>query len=183
MIPALLGGHWKHDLDVSADGSLYLNELVGLHLATALALVVYFWRDWVRVIRGLATSVTQRRIETVDQQLAWLIVTACVPVAVAGVALDKVFRTTLGRPVLTAIFLALNGVVLFVTEQLRRGGTGRRRVGAVAAGEEHLSADEQSDLRITRMTIRQAGTIGAAPSPSPSSPASAAPAPRSARAS
>ncbi|MER6123239.1 undecaprenyl-diphosphate phosphatase [Streptomyces sp. NPDC001795] len=163
LIPALLGGHWKHDLDVSADGSLYLNELVGLHLATALALVVYFWRDWVRVIRGLATSFTQRRIETVDQRLAWLIVTACVPVAVAGVALDKVFRTTLGRPVPTAIFLALNGVVLFVTEQLRRGGTGRRRAGAVAdRGEEHLSAEEQSDLRITRMTIRQAVTIGAA---------------------
>ncbi|MER6356170.1 undecaprenyl-diphosphate phosphatase [Streptomyces sp. NPDC001634] len=163
LIPALLGGHWKHDLDVSADGSLYLNELVGLHLATALALVVYFWRDWVRVIRGLATSFTQRRIETVDQRLAWLIVTACVPVAVAGVALDKVFRTTLGRPVPTAIFLALNGVVLFVTEQLRRGGTGRRRAGAVAdRGEEYLSAEEQSDLRITRMTIRQAVTIGAA---------------------
>ncbi|MGW2649969.1 undecaprenyl-diphosphate phosphatase [Streptomyces sp. NPDC001393] len=163
LIPALLGGHWKHDLDVSADGSLYLNELVGLHLATALALVVYFWRDWVRVIRGLATSITQRRIETVDQRLAWLIVTACVPVAVAGVALDKVFRTTLGKPVPTAIFLALNGIVLFVTEQLRRGGTGRRRAGAaVAPGEEHLSEEEQSDLRITRMTIRQAVTIGAA---------------------
>ncbi|AOR30951.1 undecaprenyl-diphosphatase [Streptomyces fodineus] len=163
LIPALLGGHWKHDLDVSADGSLYLNELVGLHLATALALVVYFWRDWVRVIRGLATSVTQRRIETVDQRLAWLIVSACIPVAVAGVALDKVFRTTLGKPVPTAIFLALNGIVLFVTEQLRRGGSGRRRAGAVTApGEEHLSAEEQSDLRITRMTIRQAVTIGAA---------------------
>ncbi|MEV5878488.1 undecaprenyl-diphosphate phosphatase [Streptomyces sp. NPDC052101] len=163
LIPALLGGHWKHDLDVSADGSLYLNELVGLHLATALALVVFFWRDWVRVIRGLITSITQRRIQTVDQRLAWLIITACIPVAVAGVALDKVFRTTLGRPIPTAIFLALNGIVLFVTEQLRRGGTGRRRAeNAVTPDEEHLSPDELSDLRITRMTIRQAVTIGAA---------------------
>ena len=163
LIPALLGGHWKSDLDVSGDGSLYLNELVGLHLATALALVVFFWRDWVRVIRGLATSITQRRIETVEQRLAWLIITATIPVAVAGVALDKVFRTTLGRPVPTAIFLALNGIVLFVTEQLRRGGTGRRRAGgAVAAGEEHLTPDELSDQRITRMSVRQAMTIGAA---------------------
>jgi undecaprenyl-diphosphatase len=156
LIPALLGGHWKHDLDVSADGSLYLNELVGLHLATALALVVFFWRDWVRIIRGLTTSITQRRIQTVDQKLAWLIITACIPVGIAGVALDKVFRTTLGRPVPTAIFLALNGIVLFVTEKLRRGGSGRRRAeGAVAP-------DELSDLRITRMTVRQAVTIGAA---------------------
>ncbi|EST29090.1 undecaprenyl-diphosphate phosphatase [Streptomyces roseochromogenus] len=163
LIPALLGGHWKHDLDVSADGSLYLNELVGLHLATALALVVFFWRDWVRIIRGLFTSVTQRRIETVDQRLAWLIVSASIPVAVAGVALDKVFRTTLGKPVPTAIFLALNGIVLFVTEQLKRGGSGRRRAGAsLTAEEERLSPDELSDQRITRMTMRDALTIGAA---------------------
>ncbi|MGW1167851.1 undecaprenyl-diphosphate phosphatase [Streptomyces sp. NPDC002550] len=163
LIPALLGGHWKHDLDVSADGSLYLNELVGLHLATALALVVFFWRDWVRVIRGLVTSITQRRIETVDQRLAWLIISACIPVGVAGVALDKIFRTTLGRPIPTAIFLALNGIVLFVTEQLRRGGSGRRRAeDAVTPDDEHLSPDELSDRRITRMTIRQAVTIGAA---------------------
>ncbi|MFF3517493.1 undecaprenyl-diphosphate phosphatase [Streptomyces sp. NPDC002573] len=163
LIPALLGGHWKHDLDVSADGSLYLNELVGLHLATALALVVFFWRDWVRIVRGLFTSITQRRIETVDQRLAWLIVTASIPVAVAGVALDKVFRTTLGKPVPTAIFLALNGIVLFVTEQLKRGGTGHRRARAsLTAEEEHLSADELSDQRITGMSMRHALTIGAA---------------------
>jgi undecaprenyl-diphosphatase len=147
LIPALLGGHWKRDLNVSADGSLYLNELVGLHLATALALVVFFWRDWLRVIRGLFSSIVQRRI----------------PVAIAGVALDKLFRTTLGQPVPTAIFLALNGLVLFVTEQLRRGGTGRRRSGAsVGPGEEDLDPDELSDRRITRMTIRQAMMVGSA---------------------
>src|SRR2546430_880313 len=61
LIPALLGGQWKQDLNISGEGSLYLNELVGLHLATALALVVYFWRDWIRVIRGLLSSITQRR--------------------------------------------------------------------------------------------------------------------------
>ncbi|MFE3187297.1 undecaprenyl-diphosphate phosphatase [Streptomyces violascens] len=163
LIPALLGGHWKRDLDVSADGSLYLNELVALHLATALALVVFFWRDWVRIVHGLFTSITQRRIETVDQRLAWLIISATIPVAVAGVALDKAFRTTLGKPVPTAVFLALNGIVLFVTEQLRRGGTGRRRADDGAApDEEHLRPDELSDRRITRMTIRQAVAIGAA---------------------
>lgn len=163
LIPALLGGQWARDLNVSADGSMYLNELVGLHLATALALVVYFWRDWVRVIRGLFSSITQRRIATVDQRLAWLIISATIPVALAGVALDKVFRTTLGRPVPTAVFLALNGIVLFVTEQLRRGGTGRRRAGVSAApGEGHLDAEELSDRRITRMSIPQAIVIGAA---------------------
>ncbi|MCQ4082432.1 undecaprenyl-diphosphate phosphatase [Streptomyces sp. RB6PN25] len=163
LVPALLGGQWKRDLNVSADGSLYLNELVGLHLATALALVAYFWRDWIRVIRGLISSIAQRRIATVDQRLAWLLVMATIPVGIAGVALDKVFRTMLGQPVPTSVFLALNGVVLFLTEQLRRGGTGRRRAGAsVAPGEEDLSADELSDRRITRLSIPHAMLIGSA---------------------
>ncbi|WP_342746407.1 undecaprenyl-diphosphate phosphatase [Streptomyces monashensis] len=81
----------------------------------------------------------------------------------AGVALDKVFRTTLGKPVPTVIFLALNGIVLFVTEQLTRGGTGRRRAGASLVAEEaQLSPGELSDQRITRMTMRHALAIGAA---------------------
>jgi undecaprenyl-diphosphatase len=163
LLPALLGGQWQRDLNLSAPGSLYLNELVGLHLATALALVVYFWRDWLRVIQGLFSSITQRRIETVDQRLAWLIIMACIPVGIAGVALQKFFTATLGQPVPTAVFLSLNGIVLFVTEKLRRGGSGRRRAGAsVAPEEEHLTPEELSDRRIARLTIRQAMLIGAA---------------------
>lgn len=163
LIPALLGGQWKRDLNVSGDGSMYLNELVGLHLATALALVVYFWRDWVRVGRGLCSSITERRIATVDQRLAWLIISATIPVGIAGLALDKLFRTTLGQPIPTAFFLALNGIVLFVTERLRRGGTGRRRATvSFTPGEERVDPEDLSDRRITGLSIRQAMLIGSA---------------------
>ncbi|MFF4183605.1 undecaprenyl-diphosphate phosphatase [Streptomyces sp. NPDC001691] len=163
LLPALLGGQWKRDLDVSAEGSPYLNVLIGLHLATALALVVYFRKDWVRVVRGLVSSIRERRVATVDQKLAWLLIVATIPVGIAGLALDHLFRSTLGKPIPTAVFLALNGVVLYLTEQLRRGGTGRRRAGASAApGEEHLSPDELSDRRLTRLTYAQAAWIGAA---------------------
>ncbi|GAA1929354.1 undecaprenyl-diphosphate phosphatase [Streptantibioticus ferralitis] len=163
LLPALLGGQWKHDLDVSAEGSPYLNVLIGLHLATAVALVVYFRRDWAKVMRGLFSSIRQRRIQTVEQRLAWLLIVATIPVGVAGLALDKVFRSTLGKPIPTAAFLALNGIVLYVTEQLRRGGTGRRRAGSsLAPGEEHLDPDDLSDQRITKLTFGQATWIGAA---------------------
>ena len=53
LIPALIGGDWARDLDVSAPESPYLAFVVGLHVATALALIIYFWRDWVRIVRGL----------------------------------------------------------------------------------------------------------------------------------
>ncbi|MER5637223.1 undecaprenyl-diphosphate phosphatase [Kitasatospora sp. NPDC002227] len=163
LVPALLGGHWKQDLDVAGENSPYLNVLIGLHLATAFALIVYFRRDWVRVVRGFVSSARERRIETVEQKLAWLLVVGTVPVGVAGLALDHLFRTALGKPVPAAIFLTLNGLVLYVTERLRRGGTGRRRAGAAPApGEEHLSHEELSDRRIAKLTFGEALKIGTA---------------------
>ncbi|MFC1434317.1 undecaprenyl-diphosphate phosphatase [Streptacidiphilus sp. N1-3] len=166
LVPALLGGHWKADLNVSAADSPYLNVLIGLHLATALALVVYFWRDWVRVISGLFSSIRHRRIETVEEKLAWLLIVATIPVGIAGLALDKVFRESLGKPIPAAIFLTLNGVVLYVAERLRRGGTGRRRAGndpvVPLAGDEEVHPDVLSDRRITKLRWGQALVIGAA---------------------
>ena len=56
LIPALIGGSWEADLDVAKPESPYLAFIVGLHVATALALLVLFWRDWVGIIRGFLGS-------------------------------------------------------------------------------------------------------------------------------
>src|SRR3954468_17550910 len=61
LLPALLGGRWARDLSVSAPESPYLAFIVGLHVATALALIVFFWRDWLRIVSGFVTSVRYRR--------------------------------------------------------------------------------------------------------------------------
>jgi undecaprenyl-diphosphatase len=123
LVPALVGGSWARDLSMSADQSPYLAFLVAVHVATAVALVVFFRRDWTRIVLGLVTSVRNRAIRTPDERLAWLLVVATIPVGIAGLALEHVVRTTLGRPVPAAIFLILNGVVLATVERLgRRGG-------------------------------------------------------------
>jgi undecaprenyl-diphosphatase len=119
LIPALIGGSWGHNLDMTAANSPYLSFLVAVHVATAAALVVFFRHDWARIIAGLFTSIRYRRITTPDQRLAWLLIAASVPVGIAGVALDHVFRTALGKPVPAALFLTLNGLVLFTVERLR----------------------------------------------------------------
>src|SRR5258706_15717475 len=82
LLPALAGGRWARDLDVSAPESPYLAFVVGLHVATALALLLFFWRDWVRIVAGFVSSVRERRVTTPDQRLAWLIVIATIPVGV-----------------------------------------------------------------------------------------------------
>lgn len=134
ILPALIGGRWARDLNVSAPESPYLAFVVGLHVATALALLAFFWRDWVRIIRGFVSSLRHRRIAGPDERLAWMIVLATIPVGLAGLALEHTFRTVLGRPAPAAVFLMLNGLLLLGAERLRRRARVAEPIGA-RAGE------------------------------------------------
>jgi undecaprenyl-diphosphatase len=190
LVPALIGGSWAHDLDVSATDSPYLAFLVAVHVATAIALVVFFRADWIRIGRGLLTSLRDRRVETVDQRLAWLLIIGTVPVGLVGLIGEHAIRTMFGKPVPAAIFLTLNGVVLFTAERLRRRnrtayptpapvGPSQNAHGQPAqvyrsrgySGEAASSAaghagdpafDLASDQRITRLSRRDGVLVGAA---------------------
>ncbi len=156
LLPALIGGRWARDLDVSAPESPYLAFIVGLHVATALALIVFFWRDWVRIVGGIVTSLRYRRIETPDERLAWMIILATIPVGITGLLLEHTFRTVLGRPLPAALFLAINGIILFGAERLRR---------RAAIREEHpayVSKNVDTDVRLADRTLAGALLIGSA---------------------
>lgn len=155
LLPAVLGGSWARDLDVSAPESPYLAFIVGLHVATAVAMIIYFWRDWVRILRGLGTSIRDRRVATADQRLAWLLVLATIPVGLAGLALDHLFRTLLARPVPTALFLVVNGVLLIAVE-----GLTRRRAAAGAHAGAPANALEAPTVRIDAPTEVLPGRAG-----------------------
>jgi undecaprenyl-diphosphatase len=161
LIPAVVGGTWARDLDVSAPESPYLAFVVGLHVATAVALLIYFWRDWVRIVRGLATSIVRREVTEPDQRLAWLLVLATIPVGVAGLLLEHTFRTVLSKPIPTAAFLVLNGVLLLVGEHLRRRST-TDKPAEVATSGAHRSVDVVSDRRLSELPVGRAVLIGAA---------------------
>ena len=120
LIPALVGGSWAQDLSITAPDSPYLAFIVGLHVATAIAMIIYFWRDWLRIVGGFFTSIRDRRVETVDQRLAWMIILATIPVGIVGALLQHTVQRTLAKPVITAVFLAINGLILFGGERLRR---------------------------------------------------------------
>jgi undecaprenyl-diphosphatase len=130
LIPALVGGQWAQDLDVSKAESPYLAYIVGLHVATALAMITYFWRDWLRIIKAFFASLGHviapapgtRRFEpqNIDQTLAWMIILATIPVGLAGVALEHAFRVYFSKPILTGCFLFVNGLILLAGERARR---------------------------------------------------------------
>jgi undecaprenyl pyrophosphate phosphatase UppP len=136
LLPALIGGSWAKTLNVSATGSPYLAFIVGLHVATAVAMIAFFWRDWLRIVRGFFSSIGQRRIATPDQRLAWMIILGTIPVGIVGVVLQKEVINVLAKPELAAAFLAINGVILLASERMRRArearGGGRADVAAAA---------------------------------------------------
>ncbi|MGB6457608.1 MAG: undecaprenyl-diphosphate phosphatase [Streptosporangiaceae bacterium] len=135
LIPALIGGSWAQDLNVSARESPYLAFIVGLHVATALAMIAYFWRDWLRIIGGFASSLVERRVATPDQRLAWMIILATIPVGIAGLLLEHLFRVVFSKPIPTAIFLAINGLILLGGERLRRARLDARSSPVTAAAD------------------------------------------------
>jgi undecaprenyl-diphosphatase len=179
LIPALIGGQWAKDLNVSAPQSPYLAFIVGLHVATAAALLAFFWRDWLRIIGGLLSSIRDRQVQTPDQRLAWMLILATIPVGISGLALEHLFRTVLGKPIPAAIFLTLNGVILYAGERLRRrapagagvpGAAGPSgAVGPVShAGQTRTAArqaartDLASDRRLAALSFTEATLVGSA---------------------
>jgi undecaprenyl-diphosphatase len=132
LIPALVGGQWARDLNVSNAKSPYLAFVVGLHVATAIAMIIFFWRDWVRIIAAFfaslghiarpATGTRRWAPQTIDQRLAWMLIVATIPVAIAGALLQHLFTHVFSKPVLVAGFLFVNGLILLGGERLRRRG-------------------------------------------------------------
>jgi undecaprenyl-diphosphatase len=119
LIPAIVGGTWARDLDVASPESPYLAFIVGLHVATAIALLIYFWRDWVKIIGGLLSSLRDLSVETADQKLAWMIILATIPVGLVGLAFEHTFRVLFAKPILAGIFLMVNGLILLAGERYR----------------------------------------------------------------
>ena len=133
LVPALLGGSWRHLVTESSTGSSeaspYLAFVVALHVATAIALLVFYRRDWVRIIGGFVHTLRTRRVETSAERLAWLIVVATIPVGITGLALEHTFRTLFAKPLFAAVFLTVNGLILLAGERLRRNAEHRRLAG------------------------------------------------------
>ena len=144
ILPKLLG--W----DIHQNDPYFLSFLVATHLATAIVLLLFFWRDWVRIVKGLGRSLRDRGIgvDDTDAKLGWLLVVGTIPAGLLGLLLEHKLRAIFASPESAAIFLALNGVLLYGAELLRRRAT---------------RTETDDDARIARQVgFPQSAAVGAA---------------------
>ncbi len=146
VMPRLFGWH------IHQNDKFFIAFLVAVHLATAIVLLGFFWRDWVRIFQGLWRSLQAREIgDDPDAKLGWLLVVGTIPAGILGLTLDSPLRKVFASATSAAIFLFINGLLLFAFERLRRQ----------APGTEETDPDE--DRRIShRVSWRQATSVGAA---------------------
>ncbi|MGH6884080.1 MAG: undecaprenyl-diphosphate phosphatase, partial [Hypericibacter sp.] len=113
IFPALLG--W----DMDQSGPSFLPFLVVLHVGTAAALLLYFWRDWVGLASALI-GIGSPEACAAGRRLTGLILIATIPAVIFGFALEKPLRHLFGTPLVAAPFLIVNGFILFFGDRLRR---------------------------------------------------------------
>jgi undecaprenyl-diphosphatase len=116
ILPKLLG--WN----IHQNDKYFITFLIATHLATALVLLGFFWRDWVRIVKGLGRSLRDREISErdPDAKLGWLLVVGTIPAGILGLVLEHSLRKIFASPTSAAVFLTLNGLLLYGAELLRR---------------------------------------------------------------
>jgi undecaprenyl-diphosphatase len=116
ILPRLVG--WN----IHQNDPFFLTFLVATHFATALVLLGFFWRDWWLILKGLGRSLRDQQIAESDPhaRLGWLLVVGTIPAGILGLVLEHKLRHIFASPRSAAVFLMLNGILLYGAEVLRR---------------------------------------------------------------
>jgi undecaprenyl-diphosphatase len=100
----------------------FLPYLVVMHLGTAIALFLYFWRDWASFLSSALKADTPRAI--VDRRIFLYVILATIPAVIVGAAFESKLREAFSNPSLVAFVLIVNGALLYFCDQIAGRGVG-----------------------------------------------------------
>jgi undecaprenyl-diphosphatase len=144
ILPRLAG--WS----IHQNDKFFLTFLIATHLGTAIVLLLFFLKDWVRIVKGIGRSLAMREIrdDDVDARLGWALVVGTIPVGIVGLLLQEPLRKLFASPQLAAAFLIVNGIALLLFERLRK---------RAPRPDDYLG---DADARIAKLSWRQAAAVG-----------------------
>jgi len=156
LFPTLFG--WNKLVEAQSESeSFWLAFVVMLHVGSAIGLLIYYWSTWVEITKAFFATLGKRRAETPNERLAWLIIVASIPAGIIGLAFEKQLRTLTAKPEVAAIFLMINGLVLFAAERYRR----RAQVRELAVRE---GLNPEGGRELSSLEYREAAVVGVAQS-------------------
>jgi undecaprenyl-diphosphatase len=93
---------------------------VALHLGTFVAVLVYFWREVVKLVAAWVRSMTRRSLADPEARLAWLLFVSTIPAAFLGVAFESFIEDRLGKPWIIAIMMIVFALVMYAVDHIAK---------------------------------------------------------------
>jgi undecaprenyl-diphosphatase len=138
--------------------SCFVPLVTALHLGTSIALVMYFWRDWLQVLKTIFNSIKNAKVTKGTQEwVGWLIIIGSIPGGLLGVTLETPLKKLFTSPVLAAAFLVVNGSILFFGEAFRRRAEAKYNY-------ENAKEREASFRPLSSLSVKEAILVGLAQS-------------------
>lgn len=146
ILPALFGWH------IDQAGDFFLIFLVATHFATSLALLVFFYEDWILIIKGFF-RVSKDTDTAPYKKLAWLLIIGTVPAGFVGLLFQNKLQALFASPRLAALFLIGNGLMLWGVEKMHR---------KKKAGMENKNREVTVEKNLAGLTKMESFKIGVA---------------------
>jgi undecaprenyl-diphosphatase len=143
---------------------------VSLHVGTAIAVLAFFWKDWIRLAREVLLGFKEGKLlGNPDRRLAWLLVVGTLPALVVGLALEEKAEAQLRSPLITVFTLAALAVLLFIAEKKSRqsrtienyGGADSLWIG-LSQAIALIPGVSRSGITMTAAMLRDSDRISAA---------------------
>lgn len=158
VVPSLLGWH------LNQQDPTFVAFVVMLHLGTALALLAFFWRDWVALISAWFKSLTNRSGLNANEQsaahFAWLLIAGTIPVGLIGILFKKKIEGLFADPKLVCVFLIVNGFIMLGAEYMKR----RSLTNAPIATTNTAGVSESGEVgrSLDSLSLVEGGGVGLA---------------------
>jgi undecaprenyl-diphosphatase len=150
----------------SADSSIFLNFLVMMHVFTAIALIIFYREQWVRIVKGFFRSVRTKEItHDSDAKLAWLLIVATIPAGLFALIFEHKLRANFANATFAIFFIILNGIMLLKGDKLVSKAEidrPRRRRNETAAATDDMAVSKTARVVSDRLTLQRAALIGVA---------------------
>jgi undecaprenyl-diphosphatase len=146
----------------TANSSAFLNLLVMMHVATAIALIIFYRQQWVRIVKGFFRSLKTKTVaDDSDAKLAWLLIAATIPAGLIGLVFEHKLRAEFATAFFAIVLIIVNGVILLKGDKLiTKAELNRPRRRLQDASADELAASKTARVVSDHLTFQRAAMIG-----------------------